>query len=62
MKVSVDREVCVGCGMCVSLCPDVYEMEGALAVVIVDTVPSGQEECAKRAATDCPVAAISVSE
>lgn len=26
MKVKVDEEKCIGCGACVSVCPDVFEM------------------------------------
>lgn len=61
MKVSVDKEVCVGCGLCAGTCPDVYEMDGAIAVVKVEVVPAAQETCAKQGADECPVTAITVS-
>jgi ferredoxin len=60
MKVTVDKEVCVGCGLCAGICPDVYEMDGAIAVVKGDAVPAGQEACAKQGADECPVTAITV--
>jgi ferredoxin len=31
MKVSVDKELCTGCELCVTSCPDVFEMDGDVA-------------------------------
>jgi ferredoxin len=61
MKAKVDPEVCIGCGLCVSTCPEVYKMEGDKAVVLVAVVPKAAEEACKKAAEDCPVTAITVS-
>jgi len=60
MKATVDKGVCIGCGLCASGCPAVYEMEDNIAVVIADPVPPQEEANAKQAAKDCPVDAISV--
>jgi ferredoxin len=59
MKAIVDQETCIGCGLCASECPDVFEMDGALAKVIADPVPADAEECATSMVEGCPVAAIS---
>lgn len=61
MKVKIDADACVGCGLCVSTCPEVYVMEGDKAVVIGNAVPKEAEQTAKQAADDCPVTAITVS-
>jgi ferredoxin len=61
MKAVIDKELCVGCGLCVATCADVYEMDGALAIVKVDVVPAAKEPCAKQAADECPVTAITTS-
>lgn len=58
MKVKVSAELCVGCGLCVNTCPDVFEMQDDKAVVKSETVPSGAEECCKQSKDDCPVEAI----
>lgn len=59
MKASVDKDLCTGCGLCESTCPEVFEMQDDVAVVKVDTVPADAEESCKQAAEDCPVEAIS---
>ncbi|MCS7258898.1 MAG: ferredoxin [candidate division WOR-3 bacterium] len=62
MKVSVDRELCSGCELCVTSCPDVFEMDGDVARVKSEIVPPGAEECVAQAAEDCPTGAIKVEE
>lgn len=62
MIASVDKDTCIACGLCPSICPEVFEMEDdGKAGVTVDTVPEGQEDSAKEAEDSCPVNAISVS-
>lgn len=61
MKAKVDKDVCIGCGLCVSTCPEVYKMEDDKAVVTVTVVPKKDEDCCKKAADECPVTAIVVS-
>jgi ferredoxin len=60
MKVKVDAETCIGCGLCVNTCPDIFELEGDKAVVKTEEVSGDAENCAKQAAEDCPVNAIGV--
>ena len=58
MKVTVTAE-CIGCGLCVSTCPGVFEMgpEGK-AQVMADPVTPDAEAEAEAAAVGCPVGAI----
>lgn len=60
MKASVDADLCSGCELCTQTCPEVYEMQGDVAVVKVDPIPPELEESAKEAADDCPVEAIKI--
>ncbi|MBI4856271.1 MAG: ferredoxin [Acetobacterium woodii] len=61
MKAVVDREACIGCGLCESVCPEVFELDGEnIAVVIVDVIPQELEDSAIEAQDECPVSAITV--
>ncbi|MFA5577347.1 MAG: ferredoxin [Tissierellaceae bacterium] len=63
MKAKVDRDECIGCGLCSSICPEVFEMDDEnIATVIADPVPSGQEDSARDAENSCPTGAISIEE
>lgn len=62
MKAYVDKDTCISCGLCPSLCPEVFEMEDdGKAGVKVNEVPENVIESAKEAEESCPVNAISVS-
>jgi len=61
MKAIIDRENCIGCGLCASVCAEVFEMaDDGKAKVIVEEVPAALEGCANDAKDQCPVSVISV--
>lgn len=61
MKASIDRETCIGCGACESLCPGVFKLDGKnISTVIVAEIPNDLEETALEARDNCPVSAITV--
>jgi ferredoxin len=61
MKVKVDQDVCIGCGLCPSIAANLFEMrDDGKAYTIVDEVPEESEDDAKDAEESCPVNAIEV--
>jgi len=59
MKARVDQETCIGCGLCPSICEEVFQLnEDGKAYAIVEEVPAGCEDTAKDAEESCPVDAI----
>ncbi|MCK9252223.1 MAG: ferredoxin [Clostridiaceae bacterium] len=63
MKATVDRDLCIGCGLCAEICPEVFEMDDeSIAQVIVDVIPPEAEETAREAAASCPVEAIKIED
>ncbi len=57
MTVKVDKGKCIGCGACVSLCSDVFEMKDGKSNVKKQPEDT---ECAEDAEEACPVDAITV--
>jgi len=74
LKVTLDREECISCGVCWSTCEDVFEestddgltqitaqyrVNGNLAEGLV---PNDLESCVRDSADSCPVEVIHVAE
>lgn len=48
MNASVDKDTCIGCGLCPSICPSVFEMDDdGKAVAKNNPVPAGNEDDAR---------------
>ena len=63
VKVTVDQEKCIGCGACVAVAPDLFEMDMQTMKSKVKRQPGADEvELAKQAETACPTQAIVVSD
>ncbi len=62
MKAKVDPDLCGGCGPCEEICPEVFHIEGDIAVVLVDKVPANAEKNCRKAMENCPTEAITVEE
>jgi ferredoxin len=58
-KPIVNQEICIGCGTCESLCPQVFRIENGKSQVI----SSDCKDCDCQSVVDsCPVSAISITE
>ncbi len=62
MKVFVNEDLCIGCGLCVDTCPDIFEIVDDKSIVRVSEVPKTYEDLVKEARDNCPVDAISIEE
>lgn len=61
MIAKLDRDGCIACGLCPSICPEVFRMaEDGFAEVWQEEVPPDAEDSAKEAEENCPVSVISV--
>lgn len=61
MKAVVDQDLCISCGLCETLCGDVFSLdEYDLAVAIDSEIPAKFEADCKRATKQCPVNAITL--
>jgi ferredoxin len=50
---------CIGCGLCASICPDVFELKGGRSH---PKDPKSKAKCVKEAADSCPVGAIKITK
>jgi ferredoxin len=62
MRVTVDEETCIGCGLCAENCPEIFVMVNDKARAKTDEVPEELEDACREAAEDCPVEAIAIEE
>ena len=54
--VKVNKETCIGCGLCAEICSEVFEMKGDGKA---DVKKDKDIPCVKDAIASCPVEAIS---
>lgn len=55
VKVTIDKEKCIGCGSCEAICPEGFEMKDGKAIV-----KNPKAKCVKEVADSCPVQAVIV--
>lgn len=61
MKAMVYEKSCIQCGLCASVCPEVFSMEPGLpARARTDAIPTRLQTGAQAAAQGCPTEAISI--
>lgn len=63
MYANVNEKACIRCGLCPSICPEVFSLEdGESAHAISDPVPEDCRLTAQEAADSCPTGAIGIRE
>ncbi|MCQ4079049.1 (4Fe-4S)-binding protein [Streptomyces sp. RB6PN25] len=63
MRVTADREVCVGAGLCALTAPEVFDQDDDGVVMVLAAEPRDEARAAAReAGTLCPSGAVRVVE
>ncbi len=70
MKITLDKDACIGCGSCEAVCGELFEMGDDMNAHIkcgqsndgVDTLKTEEGSCAKEGEEICPVDAIKIEE
>ncbi len=63
MKAKVNKETCIGCGVCVETCPEVFTLNDSdVALVATGRVPVEAKDKCLEASANCPVDAITLEE
>lgn len=63
MKAKVNKDICIGCGACQAIVPDVFELEDdGLAVCKKEEIIEDLKDDVIDAAESCPTSAIEVAE
>jgi ferredoxin len=60
-KIIIDKEKCIGCGTCVALAPEIFEMDDAGKSTIKKS-PEINEEALKLTLDSCPAQAIKIED
>lgn len=61
MKVKVDKDKCIGCGLCASLAPKSFRLADDGKSEVIEPVGDDEEKI-RSAAESCPVEAIKIEE
>ena len=62
MRAKVDADICTGCELCEQTCPEIFSMNGDVAVAKNGDVPAEYEDTCRQAAEECPVEAIIITD
>jgi ferredoxin len=61
MKACVDKDSCIGCGLCAGICPKIFFMDDdGKAKAVEGSIEDSLIEEARDTACQCPVGAIEV--
>lgn len=62
MKAILDRDGCISCGICISVCPEVFRMADDGVAEVYAEVKAAEIEAATEARDNCPVSVISLED
>ncbi|MEK7203196.1 MAG: ferredoxin [Patescibacteria group bacterium] len=58
MSITINNNLCIGCGTCEALCPNIFKINQQGKSEIISQTNSA---CAKNAVKSCPAQAIAIS-
>ncbi|MDD3607660.1 MAG: ferredoxin [Candidatus Moranbacteria bacterium] len=59
MKVTIDEDACIGCGLCATICDECFQIDGNVAKV---KKTDCEKDKVSEAAENCPAGAIKIEE
>lgn len=63
MKIYVDKETCIGCGVCVAIAPKYFKIgDDGKSEPLKEEVDPEDEETVRTAAQSCPTGSIKIEE
>lgn len=62
LKPKIIKELCTGCGICETICPDVFEVGPDGIAIVIDSEICESVECCEEAVENCPEEAIVLEE
>jgi ferredoxin len=61
MKAYIDKDGCIACGVCVAICPAVFQIGAdGLAEVYMDDIPESFMGSVEETMDSCPVSVITI--
>lgn len=58
MKAKVDQDLCISCGLCISICEDVFHWNDDDKAEAIEDIPSESDGEVHEAIDSCPTEAI----
>lgn len=62
VKIKVDQDLCIGCGMCINMCPDVFMYNEESLSTVKSDLAEFNLQSVEEAREICPVDAITVEK
>ncbi|MFZ3080738.1 MAG: ferredoxin [Bellilinea sp.] len=63
MKVNIDPDACMGCGVCETIVPELFSLgDEGYAVILLDPAPEQYRDLVQQAVDECPEEAISAKD
>ncbi|MDD6878894.1 MAG: ferredoxin [bacterium] len=62
MKVKVSKDICIGCGACQAIAPDVFEIEDDGLACVFGKITEENKDDIIDASENCPTGAIEIEQ